>query len=104
RRRAWATSFSQRTNEYAWGRQGLGKKFLMLESGGQSQGLIRVPLFASNMQRSRMHASDTARNCVVTFAFQNRKRVPAKWASFALLVQMSMMVALLVLGRAAEAR
>ena len=40
----------------------------------------------------------------MTFAFQNRKRVPAKWASFALLAQASMLVALLVPGRAAEAR
>lgn len=51
-----------------------------------------------------MRATDTAGRGVVTFAFLNCTRVPATRASLVLLAQASMLVALVVLGRAAEAK
>jgi hypothetical protein len=42
--------------------------------------------------------------CVVIFAFQNRNRVPTNTASLVLLAQASIVVALVALGQAAEAR
>lgn len=51
-----------------------------------------------------MRAAITAGDCVVIFAFQKRQRIPGNTAFRVLLAQTSMVVALLALGHAAEAR